>query len=75
MSYDDILEMIPADPMSHYRLRECQCGSDHAAYVQKADGRWAVRCFDCGKESQEADCRHGAQQNWNKGGNTKGETL
>lgn len=36
MSCDDLTEIIPADPDSHFRLRECGCGSDHGAYVRMA---------------------------------------
>lgn len=68
MSYDDLTEIVPADPDSHFRLRECSCGSDHVAYVKMADELWRVRCFDCGRTSRRG-CgdRHGAQVNWNKG--------
>lgn len=49
-----------------FRLTECNCGSDHAAYVQTQDGKWRVRCFDCGRTSPEgSDTRHGAQLLWN----------
>lgn len=66
MSCDDLIAVVPADKDSHFRLKLCKgCGSDHSAYVQKHSGRWAVRCFDCGYESREADCRHGAQGMWN----------
>ena len=66
MSCDDLIAVVPADPDSHFRLKVCRkCGGDHAAYVQKTHGKWAVRCFDCGNEGREADCRHGAQEGWN----------
>ena len=68
MSCDDLIAVVPADPDSHFRLRKCRkCGGDHTAYVQKTHGKWAVRCFDCGNEGREADCRHGAQGMWNGG--------
>ena len=66
MSCDDLITVVPADPDSHFRLLDCDCGGD-TTYVQKADGSWAVRCFGCGRESGGADCRHGAQKKWNGG--------
>lgn len=66
MSCDDLIAVVPADKDSHFRLIKCRkCGGDHAAYVQKTHGKWAVRCFDCGNEGREDDCRHGAQDGWN----------
>lgn len=68
MSCDDLIAIVPADPDSHFRLTECGCGSDHTAYVQMEDGKWRVRCFDCGITSRRGhDNRHGAQVEWNKG--------
>lgn len=68
MSYDDLTEIVPADPDSHFRLTECSCGSDHVAYVKMADELWRVRCFDCGATYPPAGCdsRHEAQVLWNK---------
>lgn len=67
MSYDDLTEILPAVPDSHFRLLGCGCGSDHVAYVKMTDGLWRVRCFDCGRTSRRgASERHGAQVDWNR---------
>lgn len=69
MICDDLIAIVPADPDSHFRLTECGCGNDHVAYVQMEDGKWRVRCFDCGATfpPEGADTRHGAQVEWNRG--------
>lgn len=67
MSCDDWISVLPGDPDSHFRLTDCGCGSDHTAYVQRTDGSWMVRCFDCGREGSPAKTRHGAQGLWNRG--------
>lgn len=68
MSCDDLTDIVPADPDSHFRLLECGCGSDNTAYVRTADGLWRVRCFDCGATSTKgAEVRHEAQAEWNGG--------
>jgi len=46
MSCDDLIAVVPAEPDSHFRLLDCGCGGD-TAYVQKADGSWAVRRGRC----------------------------
>lgn len=71
MSLDDVIQIVKAEPDSHFLLLNCpECEGDNVAYVQKAGGSgqlWHGRCFDCGFEGQGAAVRHGAQILWNKG--------
>lgn len=64
---DDVMQIITPAHDGHYRLVPCQCGSDNVAYVLGVDGRWRVRCFDCGHTGADDLTRHGAQVKWNKG--------
>ena len=63
--------VIPADPDSHFRLRNCpNCGGDNVAYVEYLRAvkalRW-VQCFTCGHQVDAgAESRHGAQVAWNR---------
>jgi hypothetical protein len=67
MICDEWIAVVPVATDSQFRLKNCRCGSDHAAYVQRTDGLWAVRCFGCGREGNPEETRHGAQRNWNNG--------
>lgn len=70
MVMDNVIQVVKPAPDSHFLLLNCGCGSDNVAYVEKAEGMWAVKCFDCGKEllDQGGWCRHGIQVAWNGGG-------
>lgn len=70
MSLDGVIEIIPADPESQFRLLNCKCGGDNAAYVHyEVDGgtAWRVECFDCGFTVDKGHrARHDAQVEWNQ---------
>lgn len=64
---DDVMQIVTPSSDSQYRLVPRQCGSDNVAYVLGVDGRWRVRCFDCGHTGQGSIVRHEDQVMWNKG--------
>lgn len=66
MVIDDVIEMKVPAPDSQFRLLPCRCKSDNVAYVLGTDGKWRVRCFDCGSLGPGAKIRHDAQLLWNK---------
>ena len=65
MRLDNAVEIIKAEPDSHYRLKPCKCGSDNVAYMLGVDGLWRGHCFDCGHNGKGAKIRHEAQEMWN----------
>lgn len=71
MSEDDVIRVLPADPDSHFRLKNCPtCQGDNVAYVlHKGEGEeyWQCECADCGRIGMPGATRHGAQLNWNEG--------
>ena len=68
MELQNATQVIKPEPDGHFVLLGCGCGSDNVAYVERNDGMWAVRCFDCGHELADDSTRHGIQTAWNGGG-------
>lgn len=67
----DVIQIIKPDFDSQFRLVPCpECESDDVAYEAYKKGTqepWRVRCFGCGHVvDKQAECRHDAQQFWNK---------
>jgi hypothetical protein len=69
MALDSATQMIRPDPDSQFRLRNCQCGSNQAVYLEVTGDKlgWIVRCMDCGAETTTRVIRHDAQLDWNQG--------
>lgn len=71
MFIDDVIEIKRPDPLSHFRLVNCEaCRGDNVAFVKYENKmghvRFRVSCFDCGRTVDNgADCAHGAQVAWN----------
>ena len=66
MTIDGAVSITKPATDSHFRLIPCDCGSDNVAYVQQNDGRWRVRCFECGHTTtSHSTARHDVQMEWN----------
>lgn len=69
MNEDDVIEVLPADPDSQFRLVPCPvCGSTNVCYVQhegNGDEYWQAECGDCHHIGMPAAKRHAAQEMWN----------
>ena len=69
MNEDDVIQILPAAPDSHFRLVPCPvCGSTNVCYVQhegNGDEYWQAECGDCHHIGMPAAKRHVAQEMWN----------
>lgn len=74
MNEDDVIEVLPADPDSQFRLKACPtCEGDNVCYVHhdgNGDEYWQCECGDCHQIGMPGVSRHAAQEMWN--GQTRG---
>lgn len=72
--YEDVVQIVKPDPDSHYRLRDCLCGSSQVVYAEyiHTNGTllWRVVCTDCGAAVDlQTRSRHDVQVEWNRRNN------
>lgn len=66
MAFYDMGRMERPDPDSHWRLRNCKCGSGNVAYLEycaEHGDAWRVKCFACGHTVDKGrKVKHDAQE-------------
>lgn len=72
--FEDVLEIDKPAPDSHYRLRDCLCGSSqvvYAKYIHTTGAElWRVVCTDCGAAVDlQTPVKHTVQVEWNRRNN------
>ena len=72
--FEDVLQIVKPAPDSHYRLRDCLCGSSqvvYAEYIHPSGAQlWRVVCTDCGAAVDlQTRVKHTLQVEWNRRNN------